>query len=256
MKRKILSFISVMLIALFTCSMIPSYAVSPSSVGARNDTGYWNVLVQPNGELYLENSQTHEQIYEAFHIDEHGNKVSVSLIEYARVVNDYLEIQQISQVQSDGETIAPSAIGPVTVNTYTPDGPAKKITGDPIKVTPDFKGPATMNYAESHTVSDSFGGNISITADIKKLIKAGVTFSWNTTASSSTSFGGTFTVPEGKIGYIQFSPYFNYTTGTLNQKVFQNNTLISDKNYSAWGYSPVKVGDFADGLYAPVFRNA
>jgi hypothetical protein len=50
---------------------------------------------------------------------------------------------------------------------------------------------------------------------MKSSIKAGATFGWNKSSSSSTSFGMSFKVPKNKTGYITFTPKLNAVYGEL-----------------------------------------
>ncbi|NGM84438.1 hypothetical protein G5B47_18670 [Paenibacillus sp. 7124] len=100
----------------------------------------------------------------------------------------------------------------------------------------------------SKTEGQSFSANATTEA-IKSAIKLGASFTWNSSATITTTY--TLTVPGGKSGEIRFMPLFNKTTGTLRGYV--NGQLVGSETTS--GYSPVKLatGMLAGDIYTRVW---
>ena len=237
--------------------MFFSIGLSSTAHAAQNSTtDLWVVKCDTSGNIYLENTQTHEMMTKAFKLDSSGNQIDVDLAEYARNLNKLSVLP--SNPQTSIEDVRDiGAIGePYCVYKYA-EGSHWKELGKPLKVTPEVRGAATISYGESTTVSNSFGGGISIDINVSRSIKNGASFTWVWSASTSSSFSTTYAIPSGKIGYVQFRPYLNVTQGTLNQKTYlsPSNILAKETNYYVWGRSPVKLANgFADGIYELITR--
>jgi hypothetical protein len=95
------------------------------------------------------------------------------------------------------------------------NGSAKQTNGTPVKVTPDYKGPYTIVHAEQITFSNSFSGTYSSTTGVRNAISSNSGITWVYSASNTQVVGGNTPVPDNKIGYVQFTPYYNTVTGTV-----------------------------------------
>lgn len=129
-----------------------------------------------------------------------------------------------------------------------------QVNGSPQKASADSIG-GTIQTGYSVTVSESFGGNISISTAVKEAITISASFNWTKSASTSSSFSVTYTVPEGKTGYVQFTPYLMYTKGTMLEKKYLDGVLLSSNSYSVWGRTPKTLpSGLADGRYELVIK--
>lgn len=235
-------------------------STSSSALADTNSNELWYVQKDGDNKTYLQNSKTGDKIVEAVSFDDAGNLVPVDLVEYASMLNNQPVINQTSSLLKDAQlTDTPlqnstnsinSTIPPVTVREYNETG-AFRTTGGVEKCTADVVGPANLTYGNSIGTSDAFNYQFNITAEIKKIIKAGASFTWVDSSTSNTNFSLTYQIPAGKIGYVTFQPYLNYTYGKIREVVFVNNVIISDNSYLANATSPVKLSNgFTDGIFA------
>ncbi|WP_222860364.1 DUF6060 domain-containing protein [Bacillus timonensis] len=100
------------------------------------------------------------------------------------------------------------------------------------------------------SVSASYSAGISTSA-AKSAVQGSASFTWNTTASRSTSY--TIPIQPGKRGRMMFFPEFNYTYGTL--RTWSGSTILETKSVNA--QSPKKVvgtGD-PDGTFFIEYSN-
>ena len=110
------------------------------------------------------------------------------------------------------------------------------------RVTPYSAGPCSISYGESK--SFSYSCNLSLTATER--LDIGGTWS----ASSNKSFGTTYNVASGKIGYVKFTPMYRNITATRYN--YFDGTLLNTENLTI--KQPVKIGAFADGLYELAYK--
>lgn len=106
------------------------------------------------------------------------------------------------------------------------------------RVSMEFEGPCSISYGFSKTFT--FSANASLDATEK--IKVGGVWS----AATTETFGVTYSVPEGKIGYVVFTP--RYKKIIAERQNYFDATLLSTETITI--YQPTKIGSFADGLYA------
>lgn len=128
---------------------------------------------------------------------------------------------------------------------------ASIINGTRKKVSPDVAGQATITYGESITTTGSITGGLSadIETRIIKAIEIKLNVSVSYSSSSSKSFTTSFTVPDGKIGAVYFTPYL--TKSNVNYYDVNGNAIYVSATL------PVKTSaGFTDGLYELVTRNA
>lgn len=123
--------------------------------------------------------------------------------------------------------------------------------GDTVTVSPTIQGPGTISYGTSHTFTESFSASISLSYDEKSAIRAGAGFSWNSSASNSSTFGVTYSVPAGKYGYVTFTPDLYCTCGTLYEQHYSGGVLVGSVNLGeVYAYSPVVLSNgICDGIY-------
>lgn len=234
------------------------------SVFASKDEGPWVIKYDEIQNIYLTNLQTGENLIKAFTLDVSGNPVYLDLNDYVQELNRQyqqentdLQVKAFEQSEETQDSLTSSpdtSVSPQSLiyikrylETYT-----YKDSGSIIKCSPDAIGPATITYGNSVTVTESFSASFNLTAEAKKYIKAGASFAWNDSASTSTSFGVSFSVPSGKTGYVAFSPRRNVSVGDMYEEVWNGNILVVENHLGlVSGYSPIKLSNgFADGVYS------
>ena len=218
------------------------------------ENGTWEVALDEMGEIYLKNTNTGENMVAAYTINENGDIVYYDLTEYANHLNSMAgEYQQNRSTlkfpitgNEDTKIIAFADPAPTytyaETRTYTGLAPTEKVT-------PDYTGPCTITLVNSVTTTEGFGGSLSGNADVAKSIKLGASFTWNTSSASATSVSGTWSVPAGKKGYIQFTPYLNVSVGNVTMYYWVGGVFKTLDMGENWGSSPKKVGNFTDGNY-------
>jgi len=261
MKKKI-SVLFLCFVLLLAC--FPNFAFAESNMEL-NKQSYWKVMTNNQGEIYLYNTVTGEKMVQAYRIDENNNIVYLDLealaghlnaMEYAKRLNlvEDIPLPKSPASQKDNDVV-PQYTTLLPWREYRETRSYTKL-GTPEKVTPDYVGPYTITHATSITVTESFGGSVSISGAVKDAIKAGASFTWSRSAQSSTTIGGNTTVPEGKIGYVQFTPYLNVSEGDVYYCVASSTGKIT-KIYegTAWGSCPKKLSNgMADGIYQLILR--
>jgi len=125
-------------------------------------------------------------------------------------------------------------------------GPVKYV-GTRRKVSADFEAPpagGSVSKSVSFTISATYSAGVTTSAQ-KSAIQANAGFSWNVSATASTTY--TANLSAGQTGYLAFTPYYNKVSGNL--QLYSNwDGLISST--SATGYSVMKTYDGEpDGLY-------
>ncbi|MCY8102240.1 hypothetical protein P8881_05225 [Bacillus haynesii] len=124
-------------------------------------------------------------------------------------------------------------------------------TGNPIQASSTIKcntsGGCSVSKNISVTVSSSFSVN---TQAEKKAIKAGVSYTWVNSATSSSTY--TFKLKKGENGYIAFKPTKRKSTGKLKRYSNWDGYLYSK---SAYCRNPVKLSNGeAKGTYVFVHK--
>ncbi len=111
------------------------------------------------------------------------------------------------------------------------------------KVTPTIVGPATISYGNSITTTESFDFiPVTVTEPIRNLLRDNASFTWVNFASSITYFDKTFTVVDGKAGYVAFSPANNNISADVT---------INGVHRIVKGTSPIILSNnINDGFYA------
>ncbi|MEC1261008.1 hypothetical protein P9D34_11180 [Bacillus swezeyi] len=123
-------------------------------------------------------------------------------------------------------------------------------TGNPIQVTSTIncntKGGCSISKIVSSTVSASFSVD---TQAEKNAIKAGVSYTWVSSASDSSRY--TYNLQKGEAGYIAFKPSKRKSSGKLKRYSNWDGYLFSK---SAYCRNPIKLKNGeAKGVYTFVF---
>lgn len=204
-----------------------------------------------SGEQYLLNETTGEKTIAAYAYNENGELVKISLSECKRIKESSVPIDNgIESRANPVNTVLPQAITYRYVETSAYVG-----NGIPVKVSADMRGPGRITTIQATTVSCGFGGDISLTGTIKKVIELGASFTWNVSLSTEASNSYEFDpIPAGEIGYVQFIPYYNVSIGDLYQG-HSESSLPDTYKGEVWGQSPKKLASgLADGLYELVIK--
>lgn len=214
----------------------------------------WKVQCE-NNEIFLLNSETNERIYEAFTLGANGNYEKKDLIEYAAELYEGQLFVEESQTSGSITRPEPRDVTQSTSYYYTKTSNSR-INGTRTKISADHVGPATINYVQSTTITHGFSIPASLNfSAMQDKIKIGAGFTWNSSLSTSTSIGGSFSVAAGKKGYLSFTPYLNKTSGTAYSVIrYSNGNTTTTPTLSVSGTSPIKLSDGkADGVYAVVY---
>lgn len=102
--------------------------------------------------------------------------------------------------------------------------------------------PAARTFESATTSTCSF--STSLSSEEENLVKRGVSFSWEYSASLKDST--TYHIAPRMYGWVEFAPYKNKSTGVIKNYNWLG-TLLSTKNVTA--YSPKKTNGNLDGLY-------
>lgn len=121
--------------------------------------------------------------------------------------------------------------------------------GTPIAVSPLVRGPATISYGQSWTVTSTFSASLT-SSDIDSVVsKLGASYSKS--ISTNLNFGTTFAVSKNQVKRVYFKPKIRNTEGKIEKwktdDTGLHSTLLSTKDAS--GKVAKNLGDFADGLY-------
>ena len=225
---------------------------------ARAVPGGTATAVQPmeatsTGENFFYRKATGETVIKAYSYNESGELIALTLEEYLQIQNS------VPSVPGDSEWQPYNIRGASTVsNTWYYDyreTDAYVALGDSYAVTADVKGPATIQHTQSATIQHSFGGSVTLDGATKLLIQTGASFDWHTSLSSGVSNSYTFEVPSGKIGYVQFTPYLNYTEGEIYLVTVLPGYMDEMHIGDAWGACPIEIpGGFANGIFELILR--
>lgn len=121
--------------------------------------------------------------------------------------------------------------------------------GTPIAVTPQVRGPATINYGQSRGVTSTFSASLT-SSDIDSII-AKLGASYAKSVSTNENFGTTFAVAKNQVRRVYFKPKIRNTAGKIEKwktdDTELHSKLLSTKDAS--GKVILKVGEFAEGVY-------
>ncbi len=205
-----------LLASILSMTMVFSIGISTTANAVENpNTDLWVIKTDSDGNTFLENTKTHEEMLKAFRLDASGNQIEIDLIEYAKTLNETTLIPTNTQEQlivndqlNNANNFQRTYVFiPFHTYSYT-ETRNYRTTGSPIKCTADMVGPCDITYGESETVSESFSVSITLSGE-KSAIQAGASFGWEHSVQTMSSFSVAYNVPAGKIGYIQFKPYYS-----------------------------------------------
>lgn len=229
------------------CLLAFTFILPFQAQAAATDNGDMWIVKNSTDSVYLQNRETGEIIVEASAIDSTGHLVKIDLVAYANQLNAAPQFPSASVCTNITEER--QARRTSISYSYQEDSTYVGL-GSGIKVSPDVVGPGTITYGESTSVTESFGGDISIDFSIKKKIKGSASFNWNTSLQSGSQFTAGFSVPSGKTGYVRFRPRYNVTEGILTQYVTTDSLIVDTYTFEVWGQCPIKLATgFADGIY-------
>ena len=215
--------------------------------------GVWECQFDENGQLYLFNETLNRGITSAHEVMENGFLRELNLREYCKVLNEQVPEEQ-TYPQGNKAAMQSSKIATVEY-LYMEKSCEIGTLGAGLVLSADSVaqyGDAQISILEGTPVTQSFDGNASFTAQIKRAIPDGASFPWNTALTSSVSVSTVLTVKQGTIGHVEFKPYFDVTKGTLTEFIgteygTQTNT------YEVTGKCPQKTSQgFARGIYQVV----
>ena len=232
----------------------PNNLQDTSGIDAREIEG-WEVRVSDEGFEYLGSDHVDFKIAAVGRVNEYGVFVNIDLEEYAEFLNSGAGIG----IYVDFENKAENFVFPIVPNQYrfVPTSIRSNILGTPTRISMHFVGgphyPTLITAVFQHTFTETIGGDFVMTFPRWLALLTGINFTWNSSASNTTSIGGTWTVPVGYTGYMQFTPFYTSLEGRMYQinppllGVFPlplPDTFIGE----FWGQTPQRVGDFADGI--------
>ncbi|MCL6611667.1 MAG: hypothetical protein K6T66_09040 [Peptococcaceae bacterium] len=99
----------------------------------------------------------------------------------------------------------------------------------------------TMSYAIQYSKTQGYSVSVSLTTPEFSALKAGVSFTWNNSASVSDT--ATLYVSPYHRGWWEFDPLMNNSWGVIEH--YEGGVLVSEKFVDA--YSPKKIGSLLDG---------
>lgn len=236
----------------FICLLAIIFVLPFQAQATGNNNGDVWTIKKSDNSIYLQNQETGEIIAEASELDSAGHLIKIDLVAYANQLNTK---PKVPDSPSCASFVSEHQVRRTSITYSYREDYSYVGLGSGVKVSPDVVGPATVTYGESTSITESFGGEVSIVASIKTKIQAGASFNWNTSLQSGSQFSAGFSVPSGKTGYIQFRPKYNVTEGTLTQYVRTDSILDDVYTFDVWGRCPIKLATgFADGVYELVLR--
>ncbi|NDI37129.1 hypothetical protein [Chengkuizengella sediminis] len=141
------------------------------------------------------------------------------------------------------------AIAPTTFKGYSYEetasypyyGPAERASNPHQCISPDVDDVyCTTSISYSLTKSETYSANVDITW--KKYVKTGASFSWNTSASVSSTYSVRH--PENTQAWIEFKPRYNVTIGKLVTTTYTEFfEVLYEEREDADGYSPSKLSN-------------
>ena len=165
------------------------------------------------------------------------------------------EIDDISTTPVDGQTHEPSneSVGepiqpfatPVAFYFTYKQTSKSTATGGWTRISRIINGPGSVSVSTSTTKKESFTSDMSLTAELKKKVRAGASFTWYSSATSSIKETDTFYIPKGKKGYVGLKPFYNVSNGNLYRKHSVTGNVVG--TYKVVGKSPKKLNGHLDG---------
>ena len=213
--------------------------------------------ISTNTVTYLYNENTGDIIHVAFGIDENGDLFEIPLAEYQlmlqeehqNLIRELEEFQRYFISEKEKYDVHNVGVSPVVITTSWSYSEFSSTTFLQVaeRVMPHVISPYTIyiHGGESLTFTENFEGNFNFTTGARRTIQSGAKFTWNASASSNSNFSQTFNTFANRRMAVYFSPRYNVTSGFLTQR-FLGGGEITDL---VMGFSPRKIGDFADGVF-------
>lgn len=235
------------------CASEPLPEKTKTDVEDDRGIGVWECRFDENGQLYLFNETLNRGITSAFEVMENGFLRELNLREYCKVLNEQVP-EEKTYPQGNKAAMQSSKIATVEY-LYMEKSCEIGTLGAGLVLSADSAaqyGDAQISILEGAPVTQSFDGNVYVTAQIMQAIPEGASFPWNTALTSSVSTSTVLTVKQGTIGHVEFKPYFDVTKGTLTE--FIGTEYGTQMNtYEVTGKCPQKTSQgFAKGIYQVV----
>ncbi|MBX4152324.1 hypothetical protein [Paenibacillus lautus] len=249
MKSKITLVLTLCFTFLF--SGVASNNVTYADVVNDNSENY--ILVDKDGKPAIYNKTDDTFIVEAFNLD--GSEVSLE--EYRNLLNDSLDYSK-KNILAGSSPFQDQSVTPlsyINMDFYTESNNYNSL-GTPLKMTPDIDCKysathCTINKADGKTTTESYSSNV--TGGDKNYIKMGAYFTWSTSATVTYSYG--WSIPKGEIGYLQFTPRYKVSVGTITYAGIFNGVYERLGTKDVWGQSPIKLSSGeADGIWGIVLK--
>jgi len=210
-----------------------------------NDT--WQLQNHEEYGIVYYNTDNDEMLINPFILDSQGNPIYLDL----NSGEEFIEAKKISY-DIKGNSISPIPKAS-TYYTYTANYSYPQYANYRYRLTPYIQNGLSVTYVNTVTFSDSYTGNLSGSASIKKLIQINAGFSWNRTATTSKQIGIGMINNSGKTAALGITPLYNVTAGP----VYYYDTIKGTKTYKGnhISKSPAKIGEFADGIYGWLYLN-
>lgn len=259
MLRKTLGQIGVLCVCFLTVCALPMVASGAFDSGSQpepnvvktlhDESDEWELRVDDAGNNYLHNVVNGACITSCYKYSGNGIEqvnIDASLVDEFNAPADAQVFPGTSE-ELESYSIEPARI-PIRSYIYR-ETYATQMYGAESDLTPLVKaefGDALLDIEYSVTYTESFGAGVDYGAE--DIIRAGVSFAWNRSASINGGYAVELILPQGKVGYLAFKPLLNVSSGILT-------TIITDDYYADTSNESVTVscpvlGDsgFAKGL--------
>lgn len=216
--------------------------------GMAHRHGQWECRYDEEGTLYLHNEEMDQSITSSYEVMPDGTLQAQDLEKYCEVLNQYAP--PVTYEKKPGDSVMGTKATMVEYS-YLEKNRSTRI-GDGLVMCSDMTArfeDIVITITEGVTITHSFGTEVAVTGKIKEVISAGASFAWNVSLVSEVLASAEFIVPKGKIGHLEFTPYYDVTSGTLTEII--NSEYGTEVNeYPATGECPQKtVTGFARGVY-------
>lgn len=229
----------------------------PSTVTVEPSGAAWVLMEDENGEPYLYNEAEDLRIIKAGRLDENGIFYEIPITQELAELND--RAQEVELIPSGSEPGEAGQTRIATVDYFCEEETNYRINGTQVKLTPDVMAQyadVTPIVSAAFSFSESFGINAGA-ADAKSAIRASAGFTWSASATFQSGYTIPVTIPQGKIGYIAFTPYYNYTEGDLTKLTYNEYGLVGNETMHVTGQSPVTLpSGTPDGVYQVVITGS
>lgn len=190
----------------------------------------------------------------AFEINDDGTIHYLSKAEAESIISNSAIESETSSVLIEEYNVCQNDSGIVPFGEYREWGeftPSRyyRYTGPVVKLSGDLRGPGTISYSDSFTVSHEFSTNVTGSKEENVIIQAAVGISWLRSATATLTYE--LEVKDGKVGYVGYYPYYNAVDGNL--KWYSNwDGLLFSKSVTGYSVRTLQNG-YADGLYTIVY---